>query len=74
MGSSEENRLLIQGSNATEKVTGQRFLELPLIVIPNLFRDPVLILSEDGGPLMDNVAFSSDQRVFVLKRPAALRR
>ena len=39
MGSSEENRLLIQGSNATEKVTGQRFLELPLIVIPNLFRD-----------------------------------
>ncbi len=44
--------------------------ELPLIVIPNLFRDPVLILSEDGGPLMDNVAFSSDQRVFLLKRIA----
>ena len=53
--------------------TQHDFLELPLIVIPNLFRDPVLILSEDGGPLMDNVAFSSDQRVFVLKRPAALR-
>jgi len=40
--------------------------ELPLIVIPNLFRDPGLILSEDGGPLTDIVAFSSDQRVFVL--------
>ncbi|PIJ63061.1 hypothetical protein V513_02925 [Mesotoga sp. H07.pep.5.3] len=43
------------------------------IVIPNLFRDPFLILSEDGGPLTDNVAFSSDQRVFVLKRIAVLR-
>ena len=42
------------------------FLQVPLIVIPNLFRDPGLILSEDGGPLTDNVAFSSDQRVFVL--------
>jgi len=42
------------------------FLEVPLIVIPNLFRDPFLILSEDGGPLTDNVAFSSDQRVFAL--------
>ena len=50
------------------------FSEVPPIVIPNLFGDPGLILSEDGGPLTDNVAFSSDQRVFVLKRAAALRR
>ena len=46
---------------------------MPLFrVIPNLFRDPFLILSEDGGLLTDNVAFSSDQRVFVFKRSAAL--
>jgi len=44
--------------------------EVPHTVIPNLFRDPFLILSEDGGLLTDNVAFSSDQRVFVLMRSA----
>ena len=46
------------------KLSAQRFVEVPLFVIPNLFRDPVLILSEDGGPLTDNLAFCSDQRFF----------
>ncbi len=32
----------------------------------------VLLLSEDGGPLTLNVAFSSDQRVSVLKRTAVV--
>jgi len=46
------------------KLSVQRVWEVPLLVIPNLFRDPVLILSEDGGPLTDNLAFCSDQRFF----------
>ncbi|PIJ63083.1 hypothetical protein V513_03055 [Mesotoga sp. H07.pep.5.3] len=33
----------------------------------------VLILSEDGGPLTDNEAFSSLQRVLVPKRTAVLK-
>ena len=33
------------------------FSDVSLIVIPNLFRDPVLILSEDGGPLTDKLVF-----------------
>ncbi len=49
------------------------FLEVPHTVIPNLVRDPGLILSEDGGPLTDNVAFSSVQRVLLPKRTAVLR-
>ena len=47
-----------------------RLLEHSHIVIPNLFGIFVLIPSEDGGPLTDNVVFSSDQRVSVLKRSA----
>ncbi|AFK06622.1 von Willebrand factor type A-like protein [Mesotoga prima MesG1.Ag.4.2] len=74
MGSREENRQSIQVSMQLRKLSRHDFLKLPHFVIPNSFRDPGLILSEDGGPLTDNVAFSSDQRVFVLKRAAALRR
>jgi len=54
------------------KLSGQRFVEAPHSVIPNLFRDPVLILSEDGGALTDNAVFISHQRVFALKRSAVL--
>jgi len=72
VGSREENRQSIQVSMQLRKLSRHDFLQVPLIVIPNLFRDPGLILSEDGGPLTDNVAFSSDHRVFVLKRSAAL--
>jgi len=46
------------------KLSRHRLLEVPHCVIPNLFRDPVLILSEDGGPLTDNLALCSDQRFF----------
>ncbi len=42
-------------------------------VIPNLFRDSVLILSEDGGPLTDNVIFISVQRILFPKHAAVFR-
>jgi len=34
--------------------------------------EPVFFFAEDGGPLTDNVVFISAQRVFALKRTAAL--
>jgi len=49
------------------KLSRQRFVEAPHSVIPNLFRDLVLILSAgDGGPLTDNVVFTATSGFFLL--------
>ena len=58
-----------------EKGTDHRIRSVPIFArsVQRFFdRDPVLIVSVDGGPLTDNVVFNSNQRVLVLKRTAVL--
>ena len=42
--------------------TSLAFSRVSHVVIPDLIRDLVLILSENGGPLTDNAVFISVQR------------
>jgi len=58
--------LPVRISAPREKATDHRTRSVPIFArsVQRFFdRDPVLILSEDGGPLTDNVVFSSVQRI-----------
>ena len=60
-------------SMQVRKLSRHRLWEVSHLVIPNLFRDSVLILSEDGGPLTDNAVFIGIQRILVPMRTVVLR-
>ena len=59
-------------SMQVRKLSRHRLWEVSHSVIPNLFRDLLSVFS-DGGPLTDNVIFSSVQQILVPMRTVVLR-